>query len=186
MPDGRFFVMALLAAAAVVVSAIWPPMIEQWRGMIEQAAVRRSIDPALIAAIIWTESGGMPDAVRHEPSFGVSSYGLMQIASFDWRPVPELLLDPAFNVEFGARMLAQIIGLADGDMRLALAAYNCGFEGVRVNRCGKWGGYVYADKVLVKCAEFGGACLGKYRDEDWSLECENLPTANLSFGSHFC
>src|SRR3990167_10517715 len=157
MPDGRFFVMAFLVAIGVAAAAVWPGPIEQWRTLIEHAARREQIDPALIAAIIQLESGGDSNAVRYESSVGASSIGLMQIVDFDWRGLERgQLMDPAYNIDYGARLLAIIRRMAGGDVRLALAAYNCGFEGARTDNCGRWGGYVYADKVLATCAEFGG------------------------------
>ena len=42
----------------------WPPMIEQWRPLIEREAARQRVDPALVAAVMWAESGGDPDAAR--------------------------------------------------------------------------------------------------------------------------
>lgn len=156
MPDGRFCVL-LEIILAVTMAMQWPPTIEQWRPLIENAARREQIDPALIAAIIHWESGGQADAIRYESSVGASSIGLMQIVDFEWRGLERgQLMDPAYNIGYGARLLATIRRMAGGDMRLALAAYNCGFEGARTNNCGRWGGYVYADKVLATCAEFGG------------------------------
>ena len=156
MPDGRFCVLLELVLA-VAMTMRWPPMIEQWRPLIEHAARREQIDPALIAAIIQLESGGDRNAVRYESSVGASSIGLMQIVDFEFRKLERgQLMDPAYNIDYGTRLLAIIRRMAGGDVRLALAAYNCGFEGARTDNCGRWGGYVYADNVLATCRKFGG------------------------------
>ena len=132
-------------------------MIEQWRELIETAARRNGLDPSLLAAIVQVESGGDPDAARYERFVDATSIGLMQIMTFPYRNLsPGLLLDPAYNLNYGARLFASVLKNADGDTRLALALYNCGAEGVRRNLCGKYGGYRYADKVLETCHEFGG------------------------------
>src|SRR3990172_2082828 len=102
MPAGRFFVMALLVAIAVAAAAVWPGPIEQWRPLIEHAARREQIDPALIAAIIHWESGGDSNAVRYESSVGASSIGLMQIVDFEFRKLERgQLMDPAYNIDYG-------------------------------------------------------------------------------------
>ena len=162
----------------------WPPMIEQWRPLIEREAARQRVDPALVAAVMWAESGGDPDAARYEEHVDAWSLGLMQVMTFDWRPAPELLSRPEFNVYYGVSVLSESIRLADGNVRLGLAAYNCGFAGVARNACGRWGGYLYADKVLEQCVEFGG-CGEARREEGVVLECEVL-TANSFSGARFC
>ena len=137
-------------------ASVWPPMIEQWRELIETVARRNGLDPSLLAAIVQVESGGDRDAVRCEDWLGVCSYGLMQIVDFDWRRLTlEQLLDPDFNVDMGTFILSESIRQG-GSIRRGLAVYNCGLEGVRTNRCGKHGGYAYADKALRLCREYGG------------------------------
>ncbi len=135
----------------------WPPPIEYWRPLVESVAARYEMDPALIAAVIWQESNGDQNKTRYEEWLGLSSIGLMQIIPFNWRGVTETqLLSPRFNVDYGAAILTDAIRQADGDIRLGLAAYNCSFEGVAADKCGRWGGYHYADSVLQFCREFGG------------------------------
>lgn len=78
----------------------------------------------------------------------VGSIGLMQVAPLPGRPPAARLAQPAINVYWGMKVLSSALDTADGDMRLALAAYNCGFEGVENDACGSSGGYAYADKIL--------------------------------------
>ena len=157
--------MNTLLAVAVLVSSLWPPRIEQWRPIIEDVSSETDLDPSLIAAVIRWESDGQADAVRYEPYFDVYSVGLMQIVTFDWRRLTiDQLLDPRFNVRTGSYILKTTLDkLAHGNLRLALALYNCG-DGVYDNLCGKWGGYVYADKVIKTCREYGGCDVRPRRD----------------------
>lgn len=143
----------------------WPPVIEQWRLLIEQQARRAELDPALVAAIVWAESGGNPSLAILERD-GLYSYGLMMVHGFDYRPGPDVLLDPSGNLWVGASLLRDIIDRARGNVALALAAYNCGWAGVAQNKCGRYGGYAYAEKVLGRCREFCGCGLKRSGRED--------------------
>ena len=83
-----------------------------------------------------------------EGSDGANSIGLMQVISRSWTGTVEQLKRPEDNVFVGMRMLHAILDKADGDIRLALALYNCGEEGVTNDACGRHGGLAYADRVL--------------------------------------
>lgn len=78
----------------------------------------------------------------------VGSIGLMQVAPLSGRPTAGRLAQPSLNVYWGMKVLDSALRTSQGDMRLALAAYNCGFEGVKNDACGSKGGYAYADRVL--------------------------------------
>jgi hypothetical protein len=56
--------------------------------------------------------------------------------------------DEDAQIYVGMWMLENIIAKADGDVRYALAAYNCGFVSVDAGRCYPWGGFTYADVIL--------------------------------------
>lgn len=113
-------------------SSSYPESVLQWCEMITRVANQAELPPNLIAAVILQESGG--DANAFSTSGAV---GLMQVmprdgiaASFECingpcfasRPTIEELQDPSFNVEFGTRMLARLIGRM-GSLREALKAY---------------------------------------------------------------
>lgn len=97
---------------------------------IDHAAQEHGISQAWIEAIIAQESGGNPDATRQEPAIRDASYGLMQILygtakGLGYTGEPSGLLDPATNIELGAKLLAQL-KVRFRDLELASAAYNCG------------------------------------------------------------
>lgn len=108
-------------------SPYWHPAVARWEPIILEEAGRRGMDPDLIAAVIWTESLGRP--YLHSPAGAVGLMGVMpKEAGFSWRPTARELEDPALNVFWGTRTLSIIIRQARGDLYLALAAYNGGWE----------------------------------------------------------
>ncbi len=93
----------------------------QFRDLVEQAARRYGLDPALVDAVVRAESGYDPQATSP-----AGAAGLMQLMPATARALGVAdPYDPAQNVEGGVRYLR---GLLDrfGDVALALAAYNAG------------------------------------------------------------
>jgi soluble lytic murein transglycosylase-like protein len=99
--------------------------IPPWRAyndLIDEAAVRYDLNPALIRSVMQTESAFNPSAVSP-----AGAMGLMQL-------MPELAeefgvtdpFDPEQNVMAGARYLRQLLRMHDGNVRLAVASYNAG------------------------------------------------------------
>lgn len=80
------------------------------------------------------------------------SVGLMAITPRSWTPTWAELLDPNLNIEWGMWFLYSAINNElynpNHSLRLALAAYNCGWTGVETDNCGSTGGYIYADRIL--------------------------------------
>jgi len=112
---------------------------------IRWAAQRHGLDPLLVAAVVETESHFRPDAVSHR-----GAVGLMQVLPSTAALEPEALADPTLNLEHGARYLRYLIDRYEGDLELALAAYNAGPANVR-----RYGGVPpfretrnYVEKVL--------------------------------------
>ncbi len=95
--------------------------------LIERAASRYSLDELLLAAVIEVESAFDAEAVSP-----VGALGLMQVmpstaALYGYKDP----LNPAANVDLGARYLSGMLRAFDGDLELALAAYNAGPGNVR-------------------------------------------------------
>ena len=93
---------------------------KRWAGAIEKAAADAGVDPKLLAAVAWTESGFNPEAVSH-----AGARGLMQLMPQTARGLGVDPHDPAQNLAGGARYLAEQLDRF-GTVDLALAAYNAG------------------------------------------------------------
>ena len=98
---------------------------------IVQAAQTYQVDAALIRAIIMAESSNNPKAVSHR-----GAQGLMQLmpTTAKWLGVVDSF-DPALNIDGGVRYFKRLLDRFDGNIQLALAAYNAGSRYVR-----KYGG----------------------------------------------
>ena len=95
--------------------------------VIQPAAAKYGLDPNLVAAVIWAESSGDPNAVSKK-----GARGLMQLMPATARSLGVgNVLDPAQNVDGGSHYLRQMLDEHDGDLSLALAAYNAGPDAVR-------------------------------------------------------
>lgn len=124
----------------------YPEKTKPWCNLIEDASREYNVDALLIAAVMLQESGGQPEIISKSGAVGLmqvmprdgiaSTFQCINGPCFSNRPSIEELKDPAFNVDYGVRMLAGLIAKY-GDIREALKHY--GPYDV---------GYQYADKVL--------------------------------------
>jgi soluble lytic murein transglycosylase-like protein len=88
------------------------------------------VDPELIRAVINQESGSRPCAVSE-----VGAQGLMQLMPATASELGvQNAFDPKQNVDAGAKLLKQLLAKYNGDISLALSAYNAGES--RVDREG--------------------------------------------------
>ncbi|MBC7226961.1 MAG: transglycosylase SLT domain-containing protein [Thermoflexales bacterium] len=144
-----------------LLSSYWNPAVARWEPIILEEARRRGIDPDFIAAVIWTESLGRPHL--HSPAGAVGLMGVMpKEAGFSWRPTAQELEDPALNVFWGTRTLSIVIRQARGDLYLALAAYNGGWEQVQFS-----GPRRYAEDTLLHYARAVAVRMGLPADGPW-------------------
>ncbi len=94
----------------------------KFSSLINKAASRYQLDPALITSVIKTESDFNPRAVS-----GAGARGLMQLMPDTANELKITdSLDPAQNIDGGSRYLARLVKRYHGDTKLALAAYNWG------------------------------------------------------------
>ena len=90
--------------------------------LVEQAARRHGLDPALVLAVVSVESGFKPQAVSPK-----GAQGLMQLMPRTAASLGvEDAFDPEQNLDAGVRHLEALVRQYDGDLTRALAAYNAG------------------------------------------------------------
>ncbi|HWG58857.1 MAG TPA: lytic transglycosylase domain-containing protein [Candidatus Acidoferrales bacterium] len=94
--------------------------------IVREAAERHDLDPALVKAVISTESGWNPQAVSRK-----GAVGLMQLVpATAQRYGAGNPFDPAQNVEAGTTYLRSLLDRYNGDLTKSLAAYNAGEHAV--------------------------------------------------------
>lgn len=126
---------------------------EQLIPIIHQAALAHSMDPALVAALIDVESGFQVTAISHK-----GAKGLMQL-------IPQTAAqyglsepyDPIRNIDAGTRHLKDLLVIHNGNVTLAIAAYNAGQGSVsrykrRIPPYGET--LLYVPRVLAKLREY--------------------------------
>lgn len=95
--------------------------------LIDSAADRHRLDPALLHAVIRAESAYNPNAMSDK-----GAAGLMQLmpATAQRYGVRDRL-NPVENIEGGARYLSDLLDMFQSDVKLAVAAYNAGENSVK-------------------------------------------------------
>jgi len=102
-----------------------------YASLVEAASREHGVSPLVVLALIRQESLYDPQAISVAGALGLTQVipaTAMEIAEklghrdFD----PHDLLEPSLNIEFGASYLGDQLALFDGDLYLALAAYNGG------------------------------------------------------------
>jgi hypothetical protein len=90
--------------------------------IVREAADRHSVDPALVRAVIETESNWNPRAYSRK-----GAGGLMQlIPTTAQRYGANDVFDPQQNIDAGVKHLKRLLERYNGNLDLALAAYNAG------------------------------------------------------------
>lgn len=95
--------------------------------MIDRTAKRHGLDRELMLAVVAIESGFRIDAVSPRAARGLMQLTGATALRFGVRDP----FDPAQNLDGGARYLRWLLARFDGDVTLALAAYNAGEGAVR-------------------------------------------------------
>ncbi len=107
--------------------------------VIRQQAHEKDVDPALIAAVIYSESK------FSDRTSSAGARGLMQITPAAANEIERLsggttfklkdLSDPEINIRYGTYLLRELLDRYEGDVAAALAAYNAG-----PGNADQWGG----------------------------------------------
>jgi len=97
-----------------------------FKEIILEASARHQVDPALVKAVIMAESRYNPKALSKR-----GAMGLMQLMPATARSLGVVDgFDPHQNINGGVRYLKGLLRRFDGDVGLALAAYNAGISKV--------------------------------------------------------
>ncbi len=118
---------AASVSAPGAVAAAWST-----ESSLDSWAAHYGVDPRLVRALAWMESGYQPDAVSSAGAMGV-----MQVMPSTWSYVETVLLGRAVphtadgNVRVGVAYLAHLLRAFGGDERRALAAYYQGERSVK-------------------------------------------------------
>lgn len=95
--------------------------------IIVRIANQHNIDPALIKAIIMAESGYNPQAISKK-----GAKGLMQLMPKTAEALGvEDIFNPTHNINGGVKYFKQLLKQFEGDIEMALAAYNAGSRKVK-------------------------------------------------------
>jgi len=90
--------------------------------MIEKVCAKYSVDPELVKAVIQAESAYNSKAVSHAGAIGLMQLMPATAARFGVKEI----FDPNENIHGGVQYLKFLLQLFNGDLPLAVAAYNAG------------------------------------------------------------
>lgn len=121
---GKAATVAMISSAA---DSALPEETVPFQGIIIQVAGRYEVDPHLVRAIIFAESGFNPRAKSKK-----GARGLMQLMPSTAKALGvRNIYDPKENIDGGVRYFRLLLDRFEGDVQLALAAYNAGSRHVR-------------------------------------------------------
>ena len=102
------------------------PASEAYEDIIQEAADKYDLNPALIRSVIETESAYDASAVSHAGALGLMQVMPAVAASLG----VENLLDPRENIMAGSQLLRELYDRYHGNLPLILASYNAGVTAV--------------------------------------------------------
>jgi len=109
-----------LEPAGFIARGITPP--REISAIVVRTAKEAGVDPDLVMAIIWTESEFNPRAVSARNAQGLMQLMPQTAARFHVANT----FDPTQNIRGGTAYLRWLLDRFDGDLELALGAYNAG------------------------------------------------------------
>ncbi|GAB4420516.1 MAG: hypothetical protein OHK0032_16250 [Thermodesulfovibrionales bacterium] len=113
-------------AAAIQRDATGASERKDFHSIVKEKADKYEIDPSLVHAVIKAESNGNPHAISRKGAMGLMQ--LMPTTANELRVGNPF--DPEENIDGGTRYLKYLIERFNGDLVLALAAYNAGPKSV--------------------------------------------------------
>jgi len=121
-PAASFFTVPWIDFPSFVLPPCDPLPSEQLDQLIGESSKQEGVEPDLIRAVITQESGGRPCAISPKGAQGLMQLMPSIVAQFGVHDA----FDPKQNVDAGAKLLKQLLGKYNGDIKLTLAAYNAG------------------------------------------------------------
>ena len=121
-PAASFFTVPWIDFPSFVLPPCDPLPSEQLDKLIGESSKQEGVQPDLIRAVISQESGARPCAISPKGAQGLMQLMPSVVAQFGVRDP----FDPKQNVDAGTKLLKQLLGKYNGDMKLTLAAYNAG------------------------------------------------------------
>ena len=121
--------------------------------LIKQSADKHGVDPSIITGLLETESGWNPNAVSSAGAKGLAQIMDPTAAEFGASP-----FDPASAIDFAAKYIKYLTDYFNGDLRLAIFAYNGGMGNIE-----RYGGPIpgstenqeYYGKVIRSAGKYG-------------------------------
>ena len=121
-PAESFFTVPWIDFPSFALPPCDPLPSDQLDELVSDSSKQEGVQPDLIRAVIDQESGGRPCAISPKGAQGLMQLMPAVVAQFGVQDP----FDPKQNVNGGTKLLKQLLGKYNGDVKLTLAAYNAG------------------------------------------------------------